>query len=66
MWFEYFFHIIFFLFLHIVNLVIFHPQYIDSGYLVITTPHTFLYLALCCLSEYFGFLHSLKMCMWFH
>ena len=28
---------------HIVNLVIFHPQYIDNGYLVSTTSHTILY-----------------------
>ena len=34
----------FFTFFHIVNLVIFHPQYIDSGYLVSTTPHTILIL----------------------
>ena len=33
----------FFHFFHIVNLVIFHPQYIDSGYLVSTNPHTILY-----------------------
>ena len=26
-----------------MNLVIFHTQYIDSGYLVSTTPHTILY-----------------------
>ena len=32
-------------FFHIVNLVIFHPQYINSGYLMITTPHTILYLS---------------------
>ena len=31
----------FFTFFHIVNF--FHPQYIDSGYLVSTTPHTILY-----------------------
>ena len=30
-------------FFHIVNLVIFHPQYIDRGYLMSTTPHTILY-----------------------
>ena len=33
----------FFTFFHIVNLVIFHPQYIDNEYLVSTTPHTILY-----------------------
>ena len=31
-----------FTFFHTVN-VIFHPLYIDSGYLVSTTPHTILY-----------------------
>ena len=35
--------IIFFTIFHIVNFVIFHTQYIDSGYLVSTTPHTILY-----------------------
>ena len=33
----------FFYFFHIVNLVIFHPQYIDSGYPLSTTPHSILY-----------------------
>ena len=28
---------------HIMNVVIFHPQYIDIGYLPITTPHKILY-----------------------
>ena len=35
--------IIFCHFFHFVNLVIFWPQCIDSGYLVSTTPHTILY-----------------------
>ena len=45
-----------------MNLVIFRPQCIDSGYLVSATPHTILYpifLKLCTC-----FLHGLKMCMW--
>ena len=40
MWFGYNCYDIFYHFFHVVNLVIFHPQYIDSGYLVSTTPHT--------------------------
>ena len=43
MWFGYNCEIIFCQFFHVVNLVIFHPQYIDSGYLVSTTAHTILY-----------------------
>ena len=53
----------FYHFFHFVNLVIFRPQCIDSGYLVSTTPHTYfipIFLKLCTC-----FLHGLKMCMWF-
>ena len=54
--------IIFYHLFHFVNLVIFRPQCIDSGYLVSATPHTILYrsLKLCTC-----FLHGQKMCMWF-
>ena len=63
MWFGHSCEIIFCHFFHFVNLVIFWPHCIDSGYLVSATPHTILYqsfLKLCTC-----FLHSLKMCMWF-
>ena len=43
MWFGYNCLIIFYHFFHFVNLVIFLPQCIDSGYLVSATPHTILY-----------------------
>ena len=43
MWFGYNCEIIFCHFFHFVNLVIFLPQCIDSGYLVSATPHTILY-----------------------
>ena len=43
MWFGYNCSIIFCHFFHFVNLVIFLPQCIDSGYLVSATPHTILY-----------------------
>ena len=43
MWFGYNCWIIFYHFFHFVNLVIFRPQCIDSGYLVSATPHTILY-----------------------
>ena len=43
MWFGYNCEIIFCHFFHFVNLVIFWPQWIDSGYLVSATPHTILY-----------------------
>ena len=63
MWFGYNCWIIFYHFFHFVNLIIFRPRCIDSGYLVSATPHTILYqsfLKLCtCL------LHGLKMCIWF-
>ena len=43
MWFGYNCEIIFCHFFHFVILVIFLPQWIDSGYLVSATPHTNLY-----------------------
>ena len=43
MWFGYNCWIIFYHFFHFVNLVIFRPQCIDSGYVVSATPHTILY-----------------------
>ena len=43
MWFGYSCWIIFYHFFHFVNLVIFRPQCVDSGYLVSATPHTVLY-----------------------
>ena len=43
MWFGYNCEIIFCHLFHFVNLVIFWPQWIDSGYLVSATPHTILY-----------------------
>ena len=68
----------FFHFFHIVNLVIFHPQYdifhffhivnfifhpqYDSGYLLSTTHHTILYQSFW---NFARFLHSLKLCMCF-
>ena len=51
------------LFFHIVNLVFFHSQYTDSGYLVSTTPHTILYQSF--LNFAHDFFHSLKLCMCF-
>ena len=60
------------IFFHIVNLVIFHPEYIDSGYLASifrqwvprehNSSHNFIpiYLKLCTC-----FLHSLKICICF-
>ena len=50
-----------FTFFHIVN-VIFHPLYIDSGYLVSTTPHAILYQSFW---KFARFLLSLRMCMCF-
>ena len=55
MWFkiqllDYFYH-----FFHFVNLVIFRPQCIDSGYLVSTTPHTVLY------QSFWNFAHVFSM-----
>ena len=58
MWFGYNFEIIFCHFFHFVNLVIFRPQCIDSGYLVSATPHTIfipIFLKICTC-----FLHGLK------
>ena len=43
MWFGYNCEIIFCHFFHFVNLVIFWPQWIDSGYLVSAIPHPILY-----------------------
>ena len=43
MWFGYNCWIIFYHFFHFVNLVIFRPQCIDSGYIVSATPYTILY-----------------------
>ena len=43
MWFGYNCEITFCHFFHFVNLVIFRPQCIDSGYLVSATPYTILY-----------------------
>ena len=43
MWFGYNCEIIFCYFFHFVNLVIFWPQWINSGYLVSATTHTTLY-----------------------
>ena len=42
-------------FFHFVNLVIFPPQCIDSGYLVSTTPHTILY------RSFLNFVHVFSM-----
>ena len=49
-------------FFHFVNLVIFWPQWIDSGYLVSATPHTILYQSFW---NFAHILHGLKICMWF-
>ena len=46
-----------------MNLVIFRPQCIDSGYLVSATPYTISCLSLCNFAHLF--FHGLKMCMWF-
>ena len=43
----------FFTFFHIVNLVIFHPQY-RQGYLVSTIPHTILYKSFCNFANVFS------------
>ena len=62
MWFGYNCWIIFYHFFHFVNLVIFRPQCIDSGYLVSATPHTILY------QSFWNFEHvfsNMKMCIWF-
>ena len=74
MWFGYNCWIIFYHVFHFVNLVIFRPQCIDSGYLVMTSMYRqwvpcecnssysfipiFLKLCTC-------FLHGMKMCIWF-
>ena len=42
-------------FFHFVNLVIFWPQFIDSGYLVSATPHTILY------QSFWNFAHVFSM-----
>ena len=47
--------IIFYHFFHFVNLVIFRPQCIGSGYLVSTTPHTILY------QSFWNFAHVFSM-----
>ena len=64
MWFGYNCEIIFCHFFRFVNLVIFWPQWIDSGYLVSATPHTILY------QSFWNFAHVFSMvwrcmCMWF-
>ena len=55
MWFGYNCWIIFYHFFHFVNLVIFWPQCIDSGYLVCATPHTILY------QSFWNFAHIFSM-----
>ena len=55
MWFGYNCWIIFCHFFHFVNLVIFRPQCIDSGYLVSATPHTILY------RSFWNFVHVFSM-----
>ena len=55
MWFGYNCWIIFYHFFHFVNLVIFQPQCIDSGYLVSATPHTILY------QSFWNFAHVFSM-----
>ena len=55
MWFGYNCWIIFYHFFHFVNLVIFRPQCVDSGYLVSTTPHTILY------QSFWNFAHVFSM-----
>ena len=55
MWFGYNCWIIFYHFFHFVNLVIFLPQCIDSGYLVSATPHTILY------QSFWNFVHVFSM-----
>ena len=55
MWFGYNCSIIFYHFFHFVNLVIFRPQCIDSGYLVSATPHTILY------QSFWNFAHVFSM-----
>ena len=55
MWFGYNCWIIFYHFFHFVNLVIFRPQCIDSGYLVSATPHTILY------QSFWNFAHVFSM-----
>ena len=62
-WFGCYCEIIFCHLFHFVNLVIFSPQCIDSGYLVSATPHTILYRSFWNFCT--CFLHGLKMCMWF-
>ena len=54
-------------FLHIVNFVLFHPQSIDSGYLVNTTPHT-IFINLFETLHMFSFFHSLTfyVCVWYN
>ena len=55
MWFGYNCWIILFHFFYFVNLVIFRPQCIDSGYLVSATPHTILY------QSFWNFAHVFSM-----
>ena len=55
MWFGYNCEVIFCRFFHFVNLVIFWPQWIDSGYLVSATPHTILY------QSFWNFAHVFSM-----
>ena len=55
MWFGYNCWIIFYHFFHFVNLVIFRPQCIDSGYLGSATPHTILY------QSFWNFAHAFSM-----
>ena len=62
MWFGYNCEIIFCHFFHFVNLVIFWPQWIDSGYLVSTTLHTILYRSF----WNFGYNHCINFCHLFH
>ena len=55
MWFGYYCEVIFCHFFHFANLVIFLPQWIDSGYLVSATPHTILY------QSFWNFAHAFSM-----
>ena len=62
MWFGYNCYIIFCHFFHIVNLLIFHPHYIDRGTSCERNSYSFaaIVLKLCVC-----FLHGVKICMWF-
>ena len=53
-------YIIFCHFFHFVNLVIFRPQFLDSGYLVSATPHTMLY------RSFWNFAHVFSMVWMVH